>query len=169
MIFTDKAEQECKDKTKGPADVCLINDATTPSPEEEESMFRMNYEDEDNEPDKKSQSQKDDNPTDGAMDNDGKPTRRNNIPLLTGSVQVGLLYDAKYDRPLYGDYLWPPAKNAKDPKKPQIIEANVSHSSMDFIFDESILDRLSLIDVDAELKLSFMAGMIKVIIFFDSE
>lgn len=103
------------------------------------------------------------------LDTDGKPTRRNNIPLLTGSVQVGMLYDAKSDQPLYGDYLWPPAKNPNDPNKPQIIEANVSHSSMDYIFDESILDRLSLIDVDAELKLSFMTGMIQVIIFFDSE
>ena len=46
-----------------------------------------------------------------ALDTDGKPTRRNNIPLLTGSVQVGLLYDAKSDRPLYGDYLWSPPSN----------------------------------------------------------
>ena len=120
-----------------------------------------------------------------ALDTDGKPTRRNNIPLLTGSVQVGLLYDAKSDRPLYGDYLWPPPSNdatttttpsdegeddskiksqsqRKANSKTQTVVADVAHSSMDYIFDENILDRLSLIDVTAELKLSFMGGLIEV-------
>ena len=121
-----------------------------------------------------------------ALDTDGKPTRRNNIPLLTGSVQVGLLYDAKSDRPLYGDYLWSPPSNdattttttpsdegeddskvksqsqRKANSKTQTVVADVAHSSMDYIFDENILDRLSLIDVTAELKLSFMGGLIEV-------
>ena len=162
MLFAVDEVEECKAKVNETVNACPIVD---PSPEEEEeSRLRMEYEDEDNESDKKKQSQRQNEPpSDEEMDADGKPTRRNNIPLLTGSVQVGMLYDAKSDQPLYGDYLWPPAN------KPQIIEANVSHSSMDYIFDESILDRLSLIDVDAELKLSFMTGMIQVIIFFDSE
>ena len=109
-----------------------------------------------------------------ALDTDGKPTRRNNIPLLTGSVQVGLLYDAKSDQPLYGEYLWPPPFRSRDSKThkvpvgaTEIIEADVAHSSMDYIFDENILDRLNLIDVTAELELSFMGGLIEVIIFFD--
>ena len=139
-MFTTKAKQEACKRDIEPKTVC-----------------------DDDQSGKKLQSQRQEVPTPEALDTDGKPTRRNNIPLLTGSVQVGMLYDAKSDQPLYGDYLWPPAN------KPQIIEANVSHSSMDYIFDESILDRLSLIDVDAELKLSFMTGMIQVIIFFDSE
>ena len=164
MMFADAAVLKCKEIINKTANACPI-DATTSTTEESEatedgSLLKTDYEDDN---DKIPQHQKKDDPTLGAMDNDGKPTRRNNLPLLTGSVQVGLLYDAKSDRPLYGDYLWPPAKN------PKIIDANVPHSSMDFIFDESILDRLSLIDVDAELKLSFMTGMIKVIIFLDSE
>ena len=174
MMFTEKPEHKCK--TFEPLNVCL-NDGTTTTPipegSEENSQMKMDYED-DNEPDKKSQSQRNDNPTTGAMSNDGKPTRRNNIPLLTGSVQVGLLYDAKSDQPLYGEYLWPPpfrSRDSKTHKMPvgatEIIEADVAHSSMDYIFDENILDRLNLIDVTAELELSFMGGLIEVIIFFD--
>ena len=162
MMFADAAVLKCKEIINKTANACPIDATTsTTEPSEEGSLLQTDYEDEDDN-DKIPQHQKKDDPTPDAFDN-GKPTRRNNLPLLTGSVQVGLLYDAKSDRPLYGDYLWPPAKN------PKIIDANVPHSSMDFIFDESILDRLSLIDVDAELKLSFMTGMIKVIIFLDSK
>ena len=166
MMFTTKAKQEACKRDIEPTTVCN-----------------------DDQSGKKLQRQEVSTPE--ALDTDGKPTRRNNIPLLTGSVQVGLLYDAKSDRPLYGDYLWPPPKNDatsttpsneendernkksvdETTKRPptETIVADVAHSSMDYIFDESILDRLSLIDVDAELKLSFMTGMIQVIIFFDSE
>ena len=173
MMFTDKAQLDCK-KDNEPENVCEDDATTTTSKDEDERN-------------KKSQRQRKDNPTSGAMSNDGKPTRRNNIPLLTGSVQVGLLYDAKSDRPLYGDYLWPPPKNDatsttpsneendernkksvdETTKRPptETIVADVAHSSMDYIFDENILDRLSLIGVTAELKLSFMGGLIEVIYF----
>ena len=160
MMFTTKAKQEACKRDIEPKTVC--NDGQSG---------------------KKLQRQEVSTPE--TLDTDGKPTRRNNIPLLTGSVQVGLLYDAKSDRPLYGDYLWPPPSNdatttttpsdegeddskvksqsqRKANSKTQTVVADVAHSSMDYIFDENILDRLSLIDVTAELKLSFMGGLIEV-------
>ena len=160
MMFTTKAKQEACKRDIEPTTVCN-----------------------DDQSGKKLQRQEVSTPE--ALDTDGKPTRRNNIPLLTGSVQVGLLYDAKSDRPLYGDYLWPPPSNdatttttpsdededdskvksqsqGKANSKTQTVVADVAHSSMDYIFDENILDRLSLIDVTAELKLSFMGGLIEV-------
>ena len=173
MLFAVDEVEECKAKVNETVNACPIVD---PSPEEEEeSRLRMEYEDEDNESDKKKQSQRQNEPpSDEEMDADGKPTRRNNIPLLTGSVQVGMLYDAKSDQPLYGEYLWPPPFSSRDNKThkvpvgaTEIIEADVAHSSMDYISDENILDRLNLIDVTAELELSFMGGLIEVIIFFD--
>ena len=162
MMFTTKAKQEACKRDIEPKTVC-----------------------DDDQSGKKLQSQRQEVPTPEALDTDGKPTRRNNIPLLTGSVQVGLLYDAKSDRPLYGDYLWSPPSNdatttttpsdegeddskiksqsqRKADSKTQTVVADVAHSSMDYIFDENILDRLSLIDVTAELKLSFMGGLIEV-------
>ena len=160
MIFTTKAKQETCKRDIEPKTVCN-----------------------DDQSGKKLQRQEVSTPE--TLDTDGKPTRRNNIPLLTGSVQVGLLYDAKSDRPLYGDYLWSPPSNdatttttpsdegeddskvksqsqRKANSKTQTVVADVAHSSMDYIFDENILDRLSLIDVTAELKLSFMGGLIEV-------
>ena len=161
-MFTTKANQEACKRDIEPKTVCHDDDQSG----------------------KKSQRQEVSTPE--TLDTDGKPTRRNNIPLLTGSVQVGLLYDAKSDRPLYGDYLWSPPSNdattttttpsdegeddskvksqsqRKANSKTQTVVADVAHSSMDYIFDENILDRLSLIDVTAELKLSFMGGLIEV-------
>merc|ERR1711974_538550 len=42
------------------------------------------------------------------------------------------------------------------------IESNVGYSNTDFYTDEDILKRLDIMGVEAEMKLSFMGGLIKV-------
>ena len=50
--------------------------------------------------------------------------------MLSGSVDVGLLYDGKLDQPLYGYYLW-------DDVTTNIYE--VPHAHMDYVVDDNIL------------------------------
>ena len=42
---------------------------------------------------------------------DDKPTRRNDIPFLSGSPMIGQLYDGKTDQILYGPLLWKKRKH----------------------------------------------------------
>ena len=50
--------------------------------------------------------------------------------MLTGSVDVGLLYDGKSDQPLYGYYLWDNATTKR---------YNVSHAHLDYVVDDNVL------------------------------
>ena len=85
-----------------------------------------------------------------------KPKRRYNIPVLSGSAYVGQLYDGKTDQLLHDRYLWQhPIQTAK---------ANVTNIFFETKLEESQLDRLNGIDIDASLSLSFMGGLISVCI-----
>ena len=69
-------------------------------------------------------------PVQGDEPKQPKNKRRNNIPMLSGSVAVGSLYDGKLDQPLYGYYLW---------KNVSTKSYDVPHAHMDYIVDENVL------------------------------
>ena len=81
--------------------------------------------------------------------------RRSNIPVLSGTAYVGQLYDAKTDQLIPDHFLW-----KEDQMK--IKEANVTNVFFETKIEESQLDRMNMIDIDASLKLSFMGGLIQV-------
>ena len=88
----------------------------------------------------------------------GKPQVRRNVPNLGGSsVTLGSLYDGRLDTLMTPLNLWSPA--TIDAHK---IPSNVGYSNTDFSTDEDILKRLDIMGVNAEMKLSFMGGLIKV-------
>ena len=85
----------------------------------------------------------------------GKPERRYNIPILSGTAYVGQLYDAKNDQLVPDQFLW---------KRDEMVtvESNVTNVFFETKIEETQLDRMNVIDIDAELKLSFMGGLVKV-------
>ena len=83
----------------------------------------------------------------------GKAGRRYNIPMLFGSMQPGLLYNAKADAPLIGLNLY------DDPK---LDEANITHTDSEVFLENTVIDRMTHFDLGASLALSFMGGLIKV-------
>ena len=87
----------------------------------------------------------------------GKPDRRYNIPILTGTAYVGQLYDAKKDQLVPDQFLW---------KRDEMVtvESNVTNVFFETKIEETQLDRMNAVDIDAELKLSFMGGLVKVCI-----
>ncbi len=74
-----------------------------------------------------------------------------------GLVTLGALYDSRTDTVLTGVSLW----------NPETIDENKyvvhgEHSKTEFHASNYLLDRMDLIDLDAALKLSFMAGLVEV-------
>ena len=86
-------------------------------------------------------------------DQSGKAGRRYNIPMLFGSMQPGLLYNAIADAPLIGLNLY------DDPK---LDEANITHTDSEVFLENTVIDRMTHFDLGASLALSFMGGLIKV-------
>ena len=88
------------------------------------------------------------------------PQMRHNVPNLGGSsVMLGTLYDGRTDSLLVPLNLWSPEVIDKT-KVPN----NVAYSNTDFKNNEDILERLDVMGIEAELKLSFMGGLIQVIL-----
>jgi len=91
-------------------------------------------------------------------DGSDKPKVRRNVPNLGGSsVTLGSLYDGRLDTLMTPLNLWSPEVIESNK-----IETNVGYSNTDFYTDEDILKRLDIMGVEAEMKLSFMGGLIKV-------
>ena len=72
---------------------------------------------------------------------------------------LGTLYDGRTDSLLVPLNLWSPEVIDKT-KVPN----NVAYSNTDFKNNEDILERLDVMGIEAELKLSFMGGLIQVIL-----
>ena len=83
-----------------------------------------------------------------------KVGRKYNVPLLFGTVEPGLLYNAKLDAPIWGKNLF---KNIDYHEEPTV------HVDAEIFTEYSVLERLDHFSIDASLSLSFMAGLIKVL------
>ena len=81
--------------------------------------------------------------------------RRSNIPVLSGTAYVGQLYDAKKDQLIPDQFLW--KRNEMS-----IVESNITNVFFETKIEESQLDRMNNIDIDASMKLSFMGGLVSV-------
>merc|ERR1712223_365971 len=81
------------------------------------------------------------------------PTRRYDIPLLSGSAHVGQLYDGKTDQLLFDRFLWSDIT---------VNQANITSVETDVYIEESIVERASHMSVSASVQLSLFAGLIKI-------
>ena len=83
---------------------------------------------------------------------DEKPQRMTQ-KLLRSGVRLGDLYDAQNDEFMFGTSLW----SAQELKKVKVDNRQIQQSTnMKFSTGKTTLDRLSLMDIKAELKLSFL-------------
>ena len=82
-----------------------------------------------------------------------KPQRRYNVPLLFGTLQPGLLYDAQLEAPLTGHTLFP---------DPQFIEEPTVTVDTETFIEYTTLERIDKMKVGVSLALSFMGGLIEV-------
>ena len=86
-------------------------------------------------------------------DNAKKNKRMDNIPVLSGSASVGQLYDAKTGQLLHDRFLW---------KNPIAVnEAIITSTATETKIENSIKDRMSLLDFSASIKATVM-GLIEV-------
>ena len=86
------------------------------------------------------------------------PKRRYNIPVLSGTAYVGQLYDAKTDQLIPDQFLWKRSDMT-------ILEKGITNVFFETKIEESQMDRMNVMDIDAKMKLSFMGGMVEVYIF----
>ena len=86
---------------------------------------------------------------------DSKPKRRYDIRVLSGTAYVGQLYDATKDQLLHDRYLWIPYKI-------KLRGSNITNTFFDATLEENINDRMEKLDLEANLKMSFMFGLVKV-------
>ena len=94
------------------------------------------------------------------LDENG-PKRRYNIPVLSGTAYVGQLYDAKTDQLIPDQFLWKRSDMT-------ILEKGITNVFFETKIEESQMDRMNVMDIDAKMKLSFMGGMVEVYIFKNS-
>ena len=87
------------------------------------------------------------------VDNGKKNKRIYNIPVLSGSAYVGQLYDAKTGQLMHDRFLW------KNPIK--INEAKITSTETETVIEETLRDRMSLLDFSASIKATIM-GFIEV-------
>ena len=86
---------------------------------------------------------------------DKKPQRMTQKVLRSG-IRLGDLYDAQKDQFLSGTSLW----SAQELKKVKLDNRQVEQSTqLKFSSGKTTLDRLSLMDIKAELKLSFLGKL----------
>ena len=87
-------------------------------------------------------------------DDNGKKNKRiYNIPVLSGSASVGQLYDAKTGQLMHDRFLW------KNPIK--VNEAKITSTETETVIEETLRDRMSLLDFSASIKATIM-GFIEV-------
>ena len=89
------------------------------------------------------------------------PKRRYNIPVLSGTAYVGQLYDAKTDQLIPDQFLWKRSEMT-------ILETGITNVFFETKIEESQMDRMNMMDIDASMKLSFMGGMVEVYTFENS-
>ena len=89
------------------------------------------------------------------------PKRRYNIPVLSGTAYVGQLYDAKTDQLIPDQFLWKRSEMT-------ILETGITNVFFETKIEESQMDRMNMMDIDASMKLSFMGGMVEVYTFDNS-
>ena len=82
-----------------------------------------------------------------------KPKRKYHIPLLGGSVRPGMLYNGKEDKPIYGNDLF---------YNVTVTEAKVVNTDFKVFAETSYSERMTLLNIEASLSLSFMGGLIEV-------
>ena len=80
---------------------------------------------------------------------------KRNVPVLSGTVFVGQLYDGSRDQIIEGFSLW---------KKDLMIitESDVQSTDTDVTMESNINDRMNSMDITAGLKLSFLSGIVSV-------
>ena len=92
----------------------------------------------------------------GGSSFDEKPQRMTQKVLRSG-IWLGDLYDAQKDQFLSGTSLW----SAQELKKVKLDNRQVEQSTqLKFSSGKTTLDRLSLMDIKAELKLSFLGKLL---------
>ena len=81
---------------------------------------------------------------------------RYGIKNLGGHIDVGQLYDASTDTRIPGEFLWY-RNQTKNITGPDIFQTKQSHGT-----SRNLLDRLSHLELDASLKVSFLGGLIEI-------
>ena len=74
---------------------------------------------------------------------------------------MGQLYDAKTDQLIPDQFLWKRSDMT-------ILEKGITNVFFETKIEESQMDRMNVMDIDAKMKLSFMGGMVEVFIFENS-
>ena len=93
-----------------------------------------------------------------SVDTDEQPQRMTQKVLRSG-IRLGDLYDAQNDKFLSGTSLW----SAKELKEVKVDNRQVEQTThLKFSSGKTSLDRLSLMDIKAELKLSFLGKSLKI-------
>ena len=82
-----------------------------------------------------------------------KPKREVGKTVLYGAVTPGMLYDAKSDQVLVDKILW---------NEMVLKNASIESTRSEWTVQHDLYDRASIFDLEASLKLSFMAGLVKV-------
>ena len=84
-----------------------------------------------------------------------KPKRRQNIPVLSGSAYLGQLYDAKRDLIMTDKFLWYPDQMTTK-------KADIENVVFESKLEETQVDRMNSMEIDASLAMSFLGGLIEV-------
>ena len=87
----------------------------------------------------------------------GSPREMHKQPVLGRAIVLGSLYNARNDE-FSTETLW----NLETTLKTRTIKQSLQSSDTMVTIEEDFLSQASLLDVEAEMKLSFMAGKIKV-------
>ena len=74
---------------------------------------------------------------------------------------MGQLYDAKTDQLIPDQFLWKRSDMT-------ILETGITNVFFETKIEESQMDRMNMMDIDASMKLSFMGGMVEVYTFENS-
>ena len=68
---------------------------------------------------------------------------------------MGQLFDAKTDQLIPDQFLWKRSQMS-------ILETGITNVFFETKIEESQMDRMNMMDIDAKMKLSFMSGMVEV-------
>ena len=77
------------------------------------------------------------------------------MKVMYGSVAPGMLYDATRDQVMVDKFLWPKANIV-------LRTTPITSSRSDWSTQHTLSDRTSALDISADMKLSFMAGLVQV-------
>ena len=82
-----------------------------------------------------------------------KPKREVGKAVLYGAVTPGMLYDAKTDQVMVDSILW---------SEMVLRNASIESTRSEWKVQHDLYDRASIFDLEASLKLSFLAGLVTV-------